>query len=119
MAKILKIKTKRIYEEVADDDGYRLLVDRIWPRGVKKEDARLDEWNKDLAPSKELRQWFDHDESRFDEFKRRYIEELKERQSELARIMEIAQSNLVCLLYGARDTEHNQAIVLKEVLESL
>ena len=72
MSEKLKLKIKRVYDEVANNDGYRLLVDKIWPRGVSKEDAQLDEWNKDLAPSDDLRKWFDHDKEKFDEFTKRY-----------------------------------------------
>lgn len=118
MSKNLKIKTKRVYDDVANNDGYRLLVDKIWPRGVSKEDAQLDEWNKDLAPSDDLRKWFDHDEEKFDEFTKRYKKELKENKDELERIREIAKDKRVCLLYGAKDEEHNQAEVLKDVLEN-
>lgn len=112
-------KTKRVYEDPAHNDGYRLLVDRIWPRGVSKEDAQLDEWNKDLAPSPELRKWFDHKEERFDQFKKRYRKELKKQEDDLKRIKEIAEDKQVCILYGAKDKEHNQAVVLKSVLELL
>lgn len=119
MSKKLKIKIKRVYDDVANNDGYRLLVDKIWPRGVSKEDAQLDEWNKELAPSSELRKWFDHDPEKFDEFTERYKKELKDKQDDLARIKEMSQDKRVCLLYGAKDEKHNQAVVLKEVLESL
>lgn len=111
--------TKRIYEDAAQNDGYRVLVDRVWPRGVSKEEAELDEWNKDLAPSTQLRKWFDHKEERFDEFKKRYQEELKKQEDELKRIREIAQDKQVCLLYGAKDEKYNQAVVLKSVLKQL
>lgn len=111
--------TKRIYEDAAQNDGYRVLVDRVWPRGVSKEDAKLDEWNKDLAPSTQLRKWFDHKEERFDEFEKRYRKELKKQEDELKRIREIAQDKQVCLLYGAKDEKYNQAIVLKSVLKQL
>lgn len=119
MKKKLKLKIKRVYEDVANNDGYRLLVDKIWPRGVTKEAAQLDEWNKDLAPSDELRKWFDHDSDKFDDFKKRYKKELKDKQEDLDRIKEIAQDKQVCLLYGAKDQEHNQAVVLKDLLEGL
>lgn len=119
MSDKLKIKTKRVYEEVANNDGYRLLVDKIWPRGIKKEDAQLDEWNKDLAPSDELRKWFDHDPERFEEFKKRYKKELNDQKKELERVKKISKDKRVCILYGAKDEQNNQAVVLKEVLESL
>lgn len=118
MTKKLKIKCKRVYDDVANNDGYRLLVDRIWPRGVSKDDANLDEWNKDLAPSDDLRKWFDHDEKRFEEFAKRYKKELEEQKENLKRIKNLAEDKRVCLLFGAKDEAHNQAIVLKEVLES-
>lgn len=119
MSEKLKLKIKRVYDEVANNDGYRLLVDKIWPRGVSKEDAQLDEWNKDLAPSDDLRKWFDHDKEKFDEFTKRYKKELEEQQEDLKRIKEMAKDKRVCLLYGAKDEEHNQAVVLKEILEDL
>lgn len=112
-------KTKRVYDDVANNDGYRLLVDRIWPRGVSKEDAKLDEWNKDLAPSTDLRKWFDHDADKFEEFSKRYKKELKAQDDELKRIKKIAKDKQVCILYGAKDEKHNQAVVLKSVFESL
>ncbi len=114
-----KIITKRVYENAADNDGYRLLVDRIWPRGVSKEKAQLNEWCKDIAPSTALRKWFGHKTDRFEEFTARYKEELKAQQEELARIEKIREKQQLCLLFGAKDEEHNQAVVLKSVLESL
>lgn len=119
MSAKLKIKLKRVYDDVANNDGYRLLVDKIWPRGIKKEDAQLDEWNKDIAPSSELRKWFGHDPDRFDEFAQRYKKELKDHKEDLERIIKMAKDKRVCLLYGAKDEAHNQAVVLQEVLENL
>lgn len=113
-----RIIVKRVYEEASDNDGYRLLVDRIWPRGVSKEKAHLDEWNKEVAPSNELRKWFGHDPKRFEEFSKRYQEELKDKEEALKRITETAEEHQLCLLFGAKDEEHNQAVVLKEVIES-
>ncbi len=112
-----KIIIKRIYDEPSDDDGYRVLVDRLWPRGVSKKDAKLDEWIKDIAPSAELRKWFDHKKDRFEEFAKRYNEELKEKKEVLNELWKIVQNTPVCLLYAAKDTEINQAIVLKKVLD--
>lgn len=112
-------KIKRVYEKVANNDGYRLLIDRIWPRGVSKEKAELDEWNKDLAPSSDLRKWFGHKEERFEEFTERYKKELEDQNEELKRIKKIAEDKQVCLLYGAKDEVHNQAVVLKSILKSL
>lgn len=111
--------TKRVYDDPAHNDGYRILIDRIWPRGVSKEAAKLDEWDKDLAPSTELRKWFDHKEERFEEFTKRYKKELHTQKDELKRINSIAKEKRVCLLYGAKDKEHNQAVVLKSILENI
>lgn len=110
---------KRIYEEASDSDGYRLLIDRIWPRGVSKENAKLDEWNKKIAPTTELRKWFDHQEERFDAFATKYKKELTQNNSELRRIKEISKKQQLCLLYGAKNEKYNQAVVLKKVLENL
>ncbi|WOD44801.1 DUF488 domain-containing protein [Hwangdonia lutea] len=112
------IKTKRIYEDPAKHDGYRILVDRIWPRGVSKQDAKLDDWNKNIAPSEKLRKWFDHDPDKFEEFEEKYQKELENKSEDLNRIREHAKSKTVTLLYGAKDTKHNQAVVLKTVLEA-
>lgn len=114
----MKIQVKRIYEEAANRDGHRLLVDRVWPRGVSKEDAHLDDWNKDIAPSTELRKWFDHKEDRFPEFKKKYKKELSKQTEPLKEIASIAKEKQVTLLFGAKDENHNQAIVLKEYLEN-
>ena len=111
------IRIKRIYDEQAEDDGYRILVDRIWPRGVSKEKANLDEWNKDIAPSTELRKWFDHKEERFEEFKLKYRNELKEKEEQLNELRKIANSEPISLLYAAKSPILNNAIVLKDVLE--
>ena len=113
------IHIKRIYEDASAKDGYRILVDRIWPRGVSKEDAKLEEWNKDLAPSTELRKWFDHDPDKFKEFSKKYKKELEQQEEDLKYLVDKAKNQTVTLLYGAKDTEHNQAVVLKEVLEGL
>lgn len=115
----LKLKIKRVYEDVASNDGYRILVDKLWPRGVTKEAAQLNEWNKNLAPSKELRKWFDHDPVKFDEFTKRYKKELEDKLEDLNRIKKMAEVKQVCLLYGAKDKEHNNAVVLEEVLKDL
>lgn len=110
------IRIKRIYDEKAEDDGYRVLVDRIWPRGVSKATAHLDEWNKDIAPSTELRKWFDHKEERFDEFALRYRIELKDREDQLSKLRKIADNQSISLLYAAKSPTMNQAVVLKDVL---
>lgn len=111
-----QIKLKRIYDDPSGNDGYRVLVDRLWPRGVSKEDAKLDEWDKELAPSTELRKWFDHKEERFKEFSKRYREELKDKKELLDKLREKANNKTLCLLYAAKDAELNQAVVLKDVL---
>jgi uncharacterized protein YeaO (DUF488 family) len=107
---------KRIYDNPSDDDGYRILVDRIWPRGISKKNANLDEWNKEIAPSTELRKWFDHKEGRFDEFARLYREELVTKTKELNRLKALAKTEVVTLLYGAKDPAINHAVVLKDLL---
>ena len=110
------IRIKRIYEAPASDDGARVLVDRIWPRGVKRDDARLDLWLKDIAPSTELRKWFGHEPDRFAEFKRRYGKELDGNPDPVAELRELAQRRDLILLYSAHDERHNQAVALTEYL---
>jgi uncharacterized protein YeaO (DUF488 family) len=112
----MTIRLKRAYEPAASSDGYRVLIDRLWPRGVSRERARLDEWERELAPSTRLREWFGHDPSRFEEFRRRYIEELGEQRPRLSELRGRARSGTLTLVYSARDTEHNDAVVLAEVL---
>jgi len=114
---MLKLKLKRVYEEPAPQDGVRLLVDRLWPRGLSKERARVDRWLKEIAPSDELRRWFGHDPAKWREFKSRYLLELGDQRPLLAEIEELARSETVTLLYAAHDEEHNNALVLKELLE--
>jgi uncharacterized protein YeaO (DUF488 family) len=111
------IQTERIYEDAGPDDGYRVLVDRLWPRGVSKQRAALDEWARELAPSDELRRWFNHQPERYPEFRKRYREELRAQSDQLQRLRERAKHENVTLLYGARDREHNEAAVLAEVLQ--
>lgn len=120
MAKSLleMIQLKRAYDPVEEEDGLRILVDRIWPRGVSKEKAKLDRWMKEIAPSTELRKWFGHDPDKWPEFKRRYEEELKGRKGELAEIAALAERGTVTLVFAAQDREHNDAVALKEILES-
>lgn len=108
---------KRIYDEPSDEDGYRVLVDRLWPRGVSKEAAQLDEWLKEITPSPELRKWFDHDPDKFEEFKKRYENELASKDEPVGKLIDIAENQNVTLLYAAKDETHNHAIVLKEFLE--
>jgi uncharacterized protein YeaO (DUF488 family) len=111
------IQIKRIYEDAESSDGYRILVDRLWPRGITKERAHLDEWDKEAAPSTELRKWFGHKPERFDEFSDLYKEELNRKTDELNRIREIAKKQKVTLLFAARDLKINHAAVLLEVLK--
>ena len=114
------IKVKRVYEEPSEDDGYRILVDRLWPRGLSKKRAKIDLWLRDIAPSNELRKWYSHRIERWDEFRRRYKEELKSKTELLRKLKELErQFKVITLLYASRDKEHNNAIVLREVLEEL
>lgn len=113
----MRFHLKRVYEPAADGDGLRVLVDRLWPRGLKKEDAAVDLWLKEIAPSAGLRKWFGHDPKKWAEFRRRYRAELGERQDEIATLRERGGCGRVTLLYGAKDDAHNQAVVLKEFLE--
>jgi len=110
------VRLKRAYDPSSPSDGYRVLVDRLWPRGVSKEEAALDEWEKVLPPSAELREWFGHEPSLFAEFRRRYIDELRAQRPRLAELRRRATHGTLTLVYSARDTEHNDAVVLAEVL---
>lgn len=110
------INIKRIYDDASPDDGRRIYVDRLWPRGVKKDEVKLDEWLKDIAPSDALRKWFAHDPSKYEEFKKRYIKELDPKLDILERLRKEGKKGTITLLYSARDTEHNNALVLKGVL---
>jgi uncharacterized protein YeaO (DUF488 family) len=112
------IRVKRVYEPAADGDGKRILVDRLWPRGARKASLRLDAWTKDVAPSTPLRRWFGHEPSKWNEFRKRYFAELRSNEKTLGPILEAARSGRVTLLYGARDREHNNAVALKQFLES-
>ena len=112
----MDVQLKLVYEPVAATDGYRVLIDRIWPRGVKREDAHLDEWARELAPSTELRTWFGHDPAHFEEFQRRYTEELASQEGKLRELRRRAREGTLTLVYAARDTDHNDAVVLAEIL---
>jgi uncharacterized protein YeaO (DUF488 family) len=109
-----RVEYRRIYDDASSDDGLRVLVDGVWPRGIRKDDAHLDEWMRDIAPSKELRQWFGHDPDRYTEFRRRYLAELQQpqRQPALARLRDTASHRRTTLLTATRDLEHSQAAVL-------
>lgn len=113
------IKIKRVYEIPEATDGYRVLVDRLWPRGLKKEIAALDEWNKDVAPSTELRKWFDHKPENFLRFEKLYTLELKHKKVELKRLQTTANKQCLTLLYAARDEKINHATILLKVLKRL
>jgi uncharacterized protein YeaO (DUF488 family) len=110
------IRLKRAYDAPASSDGYRVLIDRLWPRGVSRERAKLDEWERNLPPSTKLRQWFGHEPGRFEEFRRRYIEELRSQRPRLTELRRWARNGTLTLVYSARDTEHNDAVVLADVL---
>ena len=110
------IRLKRVYESASSEDGIRILVDRLWPRGLRKEDAAVDRWLKEIAPSTELRQWFGHDPVRWPEFRRRYTAELRQHTTMLDEIRELAKQGTVTLVFGAHDEQHNNAVVLREVL---
>ena len=113
------VRVKRAYEQPAAGDGYRVLVDRLWPRGVRKEALEIDGWMKEIAPSDELRRWFGHDEARWEEFAKRYAEELRS-QPAAALVDELcarAARGPVTLVFGAKDEQHNQAVVLRDVIE--
>jgi len=111
------IKIKRIYESPMKADGFRILVDRLWPRGISKEKAKIDLWFKDIAPSDHLRKWFAHDPAKWKEFKRRYFNELDKKKDVIAKIPKKSESNIT-LLYAAKDDKHNNAQALKEYLEA-
>jgi uncharacterized protein YeaO (DUF488 family) len=111
------VKLKRIYEPADKDDGYRVLVDRLWPRGISKEEAKLDLWLKEIAPSNELRKWFNHDPQKWPEFKNKYRQEIKDNPQPLKQLEKIIKDNkIVTILYGAKDEEHNQADVIIDIL---
>ncbi|MVT64877.1 DUF488 family protein [Bradyrhizobium pachyrhizi] len=110
------LRLKRAYEPAEPQDGVRILIDRLWPRGVSKAEAALNDWMKDIAPSTELRQWFGHDPARWVEFQRRYRAELRHHTQDLDRIRGLARTQTVTLIYSAHDEEHNDAVVVKDVL---
>ena len=111
----MKVNLKRVYEKPAKEDGIRVLVDRLWPRGLTKQKAKIDLWLKDIAPSTELRKWFGHDPEKWKEFRKRYQKELKENKEQIEILKEQQKKGTVTLVYAARDQEHNEAIVLKEL----
>jgi uncharacterized protein YeaO (DUF488 family) len=113
----MTIRVKRAYEKAEAADGNRILVDRLWPRGLTKEKAAIDRWLKDVAPSTELRKWFGHDPKKWRKFRSRYRSELKQHSAPLQLIKRKAKKGVVTLIYGARDQEHNEAVVLQELLK--
>jgi uncharacterized protein YeaO (DUF488 family) len=113
----MTIDLKRAYDPPANSDGRRILVDRIWPRGITKADLQIDAWLKDLAPSTELRKWFGHDPAKWDEFRKRFAGELEQCSDALEELVEKARAGRVTLVFSAKDTEHNNAVALREHLE--
>jgi uncharacterized protein YeaO (DUF488 family) len=114
---LMTIRVKRVYAPPLRTDGCRVLVDRVWPRGVGKEEARLDEWCREIAPSDELRRWYGHAPEKWPEFRRRYFAELAEKEEIVAELVQKVRGEGLTLVFGARDEEHNNAVVLKEYLE--
>jgi uncharacterized protein YeaO (DUF488 family) len=115
---VIMIKIKRTYDKPETEDGFRILVDRIWPRGLKKTDVQMDLWQKDIAPSSPLRKWFKHDESKWNEFKNRYYQELKNKKDSIGLLLDKTQKGTITLLYSSKEDKYNNAIALKEYLEA-
>ena len=115
----MAVSLKRIYEKPDSKDGYRVLVDRLWPRGISKDDAELDEWMKEIAPSDELRKWFHSNPAEWDEFRKRYLSELKKHKEKLLSLARRAKKEKVTLLFSSRNEDRNNALVLKQYLEML
>ena len=114
------IKIKRVYEEYSPDDGFRILIDRLWPRGVSKDNAHVDLWFKEIAPTDKLRKWFSHDPKKWESFKKKYIEELKENKPSLDKIKNLKKEHkIMTLVFSAKDEQHNNAVVLIEILRML
>ena len=113
----MKINLKRVYDPVSKEDGVRILIERLWPRGVKKEDLKMHEWLKEVAPSTDLRKWFSHDPVKWKEFQKRYFEELNKNSEALEPLIKALRKDTVTLLYSSKDTEHNNAVSLKNYLE--
>ena len=112
----IHLQIKRVYDPAQASDGYRVLIDRLWPRGVSRERAHLDQWARELAPSTELRRWFGHDPDRYEEFRARYRAELAGQAEEIADLRRRAESGPVTIVYGARDERHNDAVVVAELV---
>lgn len=114
------IKIKRIYEKYSPDDGFRILIDRLWPRGVSKDVAHVDLWFKEIAPTDHLRKWFSHDPKKWEAFKKKYIKEIKENKPSLDKIKDLKKEHkIVTLIFSAKDEQHNNAVVLSEFLHTL
>lgn len=111
------LKIKRVYQEADKRDGMRILIDGLWPRGIKKADAKIDLWLKDIAPSADLRKWFNHEPEKWAKFRERYYQELKLKQATVQNLLQILKKNDVTFLYGAKDERFNNAVALKEYLE--
>ena len=118
MTEEMQISNKRIYDPPDDDDGFRVLVDRLWPRGVKTDDACIELWAKELAPTTDLRRWFNHDAAKFGEFRSRYLEELESRIEEVRALFAAAKGKRITLLFAARDRSCNHAVILQEYLSA-
>jgi len=113
-------KIKRVYEELEEDDGYRILVDRLWPRGLSKESAKVDLWMKEVAPSNELRKWFSHESEKWAEFKKKYERELKDKEEPLSRIRQLEKERgTITLLYSAKEERYNNAVALNDILRRI
>lgn len=113
----MDIVVKRIYDDYTEEDGTRILVDRLWPRGVKKSEAMIDSWHKDLAPSNELRKWYGHDPEKWVDFKDKYFCELRDKDEKIREMLDSCRTGRITLLYASRNTDHNQAVALKEYIE--
>ena len=113
----MSVQAKRVYDSPSPGDGYRVLIDRLWPRGLSKEKARIDEWARELAPSDELRRWFGHRPERFDEFRRRYTDELRAQADAISELRRRARTGTVTIVFGARDAEHSNAAVLVPIVK--
>ncbi len=113
------IKIKRVYDPPSSDDGVRILVDRLWPRGISKEKGKIDRWMKELSPSPELRKWFSHEPPKWEEFNRRYATELADKHEPLIALKEEGDAKTVTLVYGAKDEERNQAVALMRILKDM
>jgi uncharacterized protein YeaO (DUF488 family) len=111
------VKAKRVYDPASPDDGKRILVDRLWPRGIKKERAKIEEWLKDIAPSDELRKWFSHDPAKWPDFEKRYAAELKKKSDLVERLRAEAKKGTITLLFASKEAKYNNTAVLKELIE--